>query len=143
MRARCLLTTVIIPLLLAAAPARAQSAEETPWARVSRADLERFESNAGSARVNNMVIARDPTGEGAGPAAPFEFSASVANRGGDRLRVYLQIVGVKADGTPTLSCNTYVDVEGRRNGAVHESFRAPEAAVAGTEVFWVRLLAIP
>jgi hypothetical protein len=126
-----------------AAPIRAQEASELRWTKVAKADLERFESMAGSIRVNNLVVEKQRDADPAGPATQFELSASVANRGSDRVRAYVQIVGVKADGTPTLSCDTYVDVDGRRNESVRETFRAPPGAIEETVSYWVRALAVP
>jgi len=142
-RRRLLISGFALLAAVASAPARAQEAAELRWTKVAKADLERFESSAGSVRVNNLVVEKQKDAEGTGPATQFEFSASVANRGGDRVRVYLQIVGTKADGTPTLSCDTYVDVDPRRNESVRETFRAPASAIDDTGSYWMRALAVP
>jgi hypothetical protein len=137
----------LLPLLalavLAATAARAQQALELPWTRVVKADLERFESGAGNVRVNNLVVERQKDSDPAGPATQFEFSASVANRSPEHVRVYLQIVGLKADGTPSLSCDTYVDVDSRRNESVRETFRANPAATDETSTYFVRAVTVP
>jgi hypothetical protein len=143
LRRRLFVSACALIAAAALAPARAQDAAELHWTKVAKADLERFESAAGNVRVNNVVVQKQKDGEGAGPATQFEFSASVANRGGDRVRVYLQIVGVKADGTPTLSCDTYVDVDSRRNESVRETFRAAASAADDAASYWVRALAVP
>ena len=142
-RRRLLLSLLILPSLLAVMPARAQEAAELRWTRIGKADLERFESSAGNVRVNNLVVEREKDADAAGPATPFEFSASVANRSPDKVRVYLQLIGIKGDGTPTLSCDTYVDVDSRRNESVRETFRAPPGVIEDTAAYFIRALAVP
>jgi hypothetical protein len=143
-RRRSLTRLLALPLLLAAAaPAWAQEATELPWTRVAKADLERFEAAAGGVRVNNLVVELQKDADPAGPATPFELSASVANRSADRLRVYVEMVGVKADGTPTFSCNSSVDVDSRRNDSIRETFRARPGALEETVAYYVRALAVP
>lgn len=143
MRRRFLVPAFALLAAMTSLSVRAQDAAELRWTKVAKTALERFESTAGSVRVNNLVVEKQKDAEGTGPATQFEFSASVANRGGERVRTYLQIVGVKADGTPTLSCDTYVDVDSRRNDSVRETFRAAPNAVDETVAYWVRALAVP
>ena len=143
MRRRRLLPFLVLPILAASLPALAQEAADSGWKRVAKTDLERFDLTAGNVRVNNLVVEREKDSEAAGPATPFEFSASVANRAADRLRIHLQIVGLKADGTPSLASNTYVDVDPRRNESVRETFRAPPGVLEETATYFVRALAAP
>lgn len=135
MRRLALITT--LPLLFGSV-VQAQEAMELRWTKVATPDLDGFQATAGNVRINNVIIGRRDGAEAAGPATEHEFSASIANRTDERLRVVLQLVGVTADGTPTLSAESYVDVDAHRNEQMRQSFRAGLGALGETQAIWVR-----
>ena len=134
---------LILALVALCRPVQAQDAAELRWTRVSAADLDRFEGNAGSVRVNNVAVERQAGTDPAGVATAYEFSASVANRGADRVRVYVAIVGVAQDGAPRLAATSSVDVDPRRNEAVRESFKAADGVTREIVAYYVHAVAEP
>lgn len=143
MHRRALLPMLLLPLLAAAAPeARADSATELPWTRVAGDALDRYMAAFGEVRISNLVVEREAGSDPLGPATEFEISASVANRNREWRRVRVQVVGVQADGTPTLSAQGDVDVDGRRNETLRAGFVAPEDALSRTVAYFVRAVSV-
>lgn len=123
--------------------AQAQSSpSELRWTRIPAGDLERYEATIGGLRVNNLALGPEAGIEPAGPATAHEFTFTVANRGSAGQRVMVQLVGQRADGTPTLSTLVEVDVEPRRNETGRERFYASEEEVKQTAAYYLRVLAL-
>ena len=140
---RVLIPLLILPFVVVARPASAQEAAEMKWTRVEKADLDRFEGSAGDVRISNVLLERESGSDPAGIATAYEFSASVANRSKDRMRVLVQIIGVKGDGTPTLAAEDSVAVDARRNDSIRTSLSAPENILDETVAYYVHVLVLP
>lgn len=140
---RRVLLLLIMPVLIWSLPAVAQEAAELKWTRVEKADLDRFEGTAGEVRISNVILERQTGSDPARLATPYEFSASVANRSKDRMRVLVQIVAVKQDGTPTVAAEDSVALDARRNDSIRTTVNAPEEALSETVAYYVHALALP
>ena len=145
MRRRALL--IAAPFALAALAPATGFAQPTPaelrWTRIPAAELERYEAAIGGVRMNNLAVDIESGTDPAGPATAHEFSVSVANRGADWRHVLVQLVGARADGTPTLSALAEADVEPRRNESLRVRFHAAEDEMKQTAVFHLRVLTLP
>lgn len=129
--------------MLLGSSAMADEAAEMRWTKVGKTELDGFQGSAGNVRINNVVLGRREGSDPAGAATEHEFSASIANRTEERLRVVLQVVGVTPEGTPTLSAESYVDVDAHRNEQIRQSFRAGPEALTATQAVWVHVSAAP
>jgi hypothetical protein len=137
------LFVLALPAVASAQPASAQPAPaELRWTRIPTAELERYQAAIGGVRLNNFTIGAEAGRESAGPATAQEFGVSVANRGADGRRVILQLVGQRADGTPTFSTETEVSVEPRRNESARASFFAAEEDMQQTAAYHLGVLTL-
>jgi hypothetical protein len=140
---RAVFVLLLVPFVAAAQPASAQEAAEMKWTRVEKANLDHFEGSAGEVRISNVILERESGSDPAGLGTPYEFSASVANRSKDRMRILVQIVGVKADGTPTLAAEDSVAIDSRRNDSIRTTLNAPENVLDETVAYYLHALALP
>lgn len=134
---------MLLLLFPLAAHAQTRLVEEFPWTRVPAAEFDTFEAKIGDLRVNNFAL--DPVSRAApaGPATPHDFSASVANRSKADRHILVQVIGVKADATPSLASDASLDVENRHSETLRSTLMLPERAIGETVAYYVRILSTP
>ncbi|GAC1347550.1 MAG: hypothetical protein NVSMB18_32820 [Acetobacteraceae bacterium] len=135
-----LLLLLLLPVMAHAQP---KTVEEYPWTRVPAPELDKFEVRLGDLRVNNLAFEQASRSAPAGAATIHEFSASVANRSKADRHVLVQVIGIKADATPSLSSDVNVDVENRHSETVRSSLMIPEHAIGDTTAYYIRVLSTP
>lgn len=139
---------------LACAPlaaARAQQPQQqrevfdSGWRQVAADALTDLELSGAGVRVNNLVVTPEQGAAGK-PIAQHVFSASALKRVAGKRGARVEIVGVDAEGKPTVvsvvAVNFYQEQPNATSNDTHR-FLAFPAEVAATKGYWVRMVVVP
>ena len=120
---------------------------DSGWSRVAVGDLEQLDLNGGGIRVNNFLIhPEQPAGRRDTPdqaLRTFVFTASTTRQDSAAREVFIQLVGVRENGVPTLSVSTraaFSTSGGRQAQQTQSRTPASEAEVAETQNYFVRII---
>jgi hypothetical protein len=120
---------------------------DSGWSRVAVADLEQLDVDGGGIRVNNFLVhpeqraGRRETPEQA--LRTFVFTASTIRQDNAAREVFIQLVGVRENGVPTLSVATrtaFGASGGRQARQTQSKTPATEAEMAETRNYFVRII---
>lgn len=144
-----MIRTAIIALALTLALPRIALAQlyDSGWSRIAVGDLEQLELNGGGIRVNNFLVHPEQrSGRQAPPEEAlrtFLFSASTIRQQDKAREVFIQVIGMRENGTPTLSTAgraTFNSTGGRQAQQVQSRSPASAAEMAETQSYFVRII---
>ena len=138
-----LLRLTLFLLLPWMAFAQSGAADEYPWTRIPAPELDKFEARLGDVRVNNFVLEQASRASPTSAATLYELSAAVANRSKVDRHVVVQVIGLKADATPSLLSDANLDIENRHSETLRSTLMVPEHAVSDTVAYYIRVLSMP
>ena len=130
---------------LAAARAQQQQVFDSGWRQVAADALTDLELSGAGVRVNNLLVTPEQGAAGK-QIAQHVFSASAVKRVAGKRGARVEIVGVDAEGKPTIvsvvAVNFYQEQPNATSNDTHR-FLAFPAEVAATKGYWVRMVVVP
>ena len=130
---------------LAAARAQQQQVFDSGWRQVAADALTDLELSGAGVRVNNLLVTPEQGAAGK-QIAQHVFSASAVKRVSGKRGARVEIVGVDAEGKPTIvsvvAVNFYQEQPNATSNDTHR-FLAFPAEVAATKGYWVRMVVVP
>ncbi|WP_191085808.1 MULTISPECIES: hypothetical protein [Roseococcus] len=139
---------MLFGLALALAPSLAfAQLYDSGWRRVASSDLEHLDLSGGGMRVNNFMVYAE---ERAGRASPAEdalrthlFTVSATRQDEAAREVFVQIVGAREDGTPTVSAAARANFSprgGNRMQALRTQTPTSESEMGQTQSYFIRVI---
>lgn len=120
---------------------------DSGWRRIAAGDLEHLELSGAGMRVNNfMVYAEERTGQrntAEDALRTHLFTASATRQENNAREVFVQIVGAREDGTPTVSAAARANFSpqgGARMQAMRSQTPASQAEVEQTRQYHIRMI---
>jgi hypothetical protein len=116
---------------------------DSGWSRIAPGDLSNLELSGGGVRLNNFVVARADRPRGDQPMANYTFSATALKRVEGRRNVRVELVGMKADDTPTITSSivfNIVNEQPNRTAVNRHRFVAHPGEIEATTSYLIRVL---
>jgi hypothetical protein len=116
---------------------------DSGWSRIAPGDLSNLELSGGGVRLNNFVVARDDPPRSAQPLANYTFSGTALKRVEGRRTVRVELVGMKADNTPTITSSIVFNIaseQPNRTDVNRHRFAAYPGEVEATASYFIRVL---
>jgi hypothetical protein len=116
---------------------------DSGW-RIIQADaLSDVELSGAGVRINNLVITPDSPIKPGQDLANYEFSASALKKVPEKRNIRIELVGFKADKTPTIlsaiAINMYDD-QGNKTATGQHRFAAKPEEVKETQTYFLRVM---
>ena len=140
-------TALALALALAVPSVALAQRYDSGWSRIAVTDLEQLDLNGGGIRVNNFLVhpeqraGRSETKEQA--LRTYVFTVSTMRQDNAAREVFIQLVGVRENGVPTLSVSTRATFSasgGRQAQQTQSRTPASEAEITETRNYFVRII---
>jgi hypothetical protein len=116
---------------------------DSGWRIIQADSLSDVELSGAGVRVNNLVITADNPIKPGQDLANYQFTASVLKKVPEKRNIRIELVGFKADKTPTILSaiviNMYDD-QGNKTATGQHRFAAKPEEVKETQTYFIRVM---
>lgn len=116
---------------------------DSGWRIVEADALSDLELTGAGVKINNLIITESGTRKPDQPLGTYEFAASALKRAAGRRDVRVELVGFKADKTPTIVSVVVINIydeQTNKSATSQHRFVANPTEVAETKTYFIRAL---
>ncbi|MGK7870069.1 hypothetical protein [Falsiroseomonas sp. E2-1-a20] len=116
---------------------------DSGWQRIAPADLVNLELTGGGVRLNNFIVAPANAPREGEALVNYSFSASAVKQVEGRRNVRVELVGITADRTPTVTSALVFNIsspQANRAATDQHRFIALQSDIEATEAYFIRVM---